>query len=222
MKMVAVIPAYNEASTIGDVLQQTRSFVDQVIVINDGSKDRTAQVAQLHGAIVVSHAINRGLGAALGTGFEAAKRLGADVVITLDADGQHDPVEIPLFCKAVAAGADVVIGSRMLTGFHGMPFHRKVAQFFGNAATFVLFGAWVSDSQSGFRAFNRHALHTIEIQTNRMEVSSEIIAEARRRRLTLIEVPIRAIYTNYSLSKGQNFIVGLKTLLKLVLRRITQ
>lgn len=220
MKVVAVIPAYKEETTIADVLERTRSFVDEMIVVNDGSPDNTADVAQKHGAIVVSHIINRGLGAAIGTGFASAQKRGADVVITLDADGQHDPAEIPKFVEAIKNGADVVIGSRMLTR-SGMPWYRQVANLLGNVSTLVLFGAYVTDSQSGFRAFTKKALSKIEIKTNRMEVSSELIAEAKANGFVIVEVPIKAIYTDYSLSKGQSFFVGIKTLLKLVLRRIT-
>ena len=114
MRTIAIIPAFNEEKTIAEVLTNTRPFIDQIIVVNDGSHDRTAEIARAHGAVVVSHVINRGLGASIGTGFEMVKRLGADVVVTLDADGQHDPSEIPLFIQAIENGADVVIGSRML------------------------------------------------------------------------------------------------------------
>ncbi|MCR4314015.1 MAG: glycosyltransferase family 2 protein [Candidatus Uhrbacteria bacterium] len=222
MKVIALIPAYNEERTIADVLTRTEPFVDGMIVVDDGSTDRTPQIARAHGAMVVSHVINRGLGAAIGTGFAAAMRLGADTVVTLDADGQHDPMEIKKFVEAIEQGADVVIGSRMLTGFEGMPLHRRAAQIIGNIVTFVLFGAWVTDSQSGFRAFTRWALEKIQIRTNRMEVSSELIAEANRNGLKLVEVPIKAVYTQYSLSKGQNFFVGLKTVLKLVVHRLSR
>ncbi|OGL63520.1 hypothetical protein A3C09_00615 [Candidatus Uhrbacteria bacterium RIFCSPHIGHO2_02_FULL_47_44] len=220
MKIVAVIPAYKEVTTIADVLTRTRSFVDEMIVVNDGSPDNTAEVASKNGALVVSHVINRGLGAAIGTGFAFAKKRGADVVITLDADGQHDPAEIPKFIDAIKNGADVVIGSRMISR-SGMPWYRQVANILGNVSTLVLFGAYVSDSQSGFRAFSHKALEKIEIKTNRMEVSSELIAEAKAHGFSIVEVPIKAIYTDYSLSKGQSFFVGIKTLFKLVLRRIT-
>ncbi|MFA4845270.1 MAG: glycosyltransferase family 2 protein [Patescibacteria group bacterium] len=220
MKVFAIIPAYNEQATIAEVLQKTKPFVDGMIVVNDGSTDRTADIARGQGAILVSHVINRGLGAAIGTGFETAKRFGADVVVTLDADGQHDAHEIEKFVKAIEHGADVVIGSRMLTR-SAMPLHRKFANTIGNLVTLLLFGAWVTDSQSGFRAFTRYAISKIHIKTNRMEVSSELIAEAKRNNLTLVEVPIKAIYTDYSLSKGQSFFVGIKTLLKLVVRRLT-
>ncbi|TAL51341.1 glycosyltransferase family 2 protein [Patescibacteria group bacterium] len=222
MKTLALIPAYNEETTIADVLTRVRSYVDGIIVVDDGSSDRTAEMARTQGAMVVSHVINRGLGAAIGTGFAVAQKLGADIVVTLDADGQHDPTEIKKFVEAIEQGADVVIGSRLLTGFVGMPIQRRVAQVVGNLVTFFLFGAWVTDSQSGFRAFTKYALSKIYIKTNRMEVSSELIAEAKRNKLVLVEVPIKAIYTDYSLSKGQSFFIGIKTLLKLVVRRFTQ
>jgi glycosyltransferase involved in cell wall biosynthesis len=219
MKLIAIIPAYNEETTIAEVLERTRPFVDEIVVVNDGSHDRTEEIARLHGATVVTHIINRGLGAAIGTGFAAALAREADAVVTLDADGQHDPNEISRFVEAMEAGADAVIGSRMLTRT-GMPWYRQVAQVIGNVATFVLFGAYVTDSQSGFRGFTRDAVKQIDIRTNRMEVSSELIAEIHRNKLTLKEVPITAIYTEYSLSKGQSFFVGLKTLAKLIVRRL--
>ena len=158
MKVIAIIPAFNEETTIAEVLKRTRPFVDEIIVVNDGSKDRTREISLEYGVLVASHVINRGLGAAIGTGFEAAKKQGADLVITLDADGQHDPAEIPLFEKAVKEGAEAVIGSRMKTGFKGMPWYRRIAQMIGNIVTFVLFGIWVTDSQSGYLAFTRDAL----------------------------------------------------------------
>lgn len=220
MKTIAVIPAYNEAATIAGVLERTRGFVDDMIVVDDGSTDRTGEIARVQGAVVVRHVINRGLGAAIGTGFEKARRMKADAVVTLDADGQHDPSQIPTLVAQLEAGADVVIGSRMLER-RGMPWYRVVANMFGNLATLLLFGAWASDSQSGFRAFSAYALTQIQIVTNRMEVSSELIAEIKRHKLSLAEVPVKAIYTDYSLSKGQSFTVGLKTLVKLIIRRIT-
>lgn len=205
---------------MADTLDRTKPFVDEIIVVNDGSRDHTPEIADLKKVLRVDHAINRGLGAALGSGLSAALHRGADAIITLDADGQHDPAEIPGFIKALNQGAEVVIGSRMLTRT-GMPWPRQIAQVIGNLATFILFGAWVTDSQSGFRAFSATAARRIQIRTNRMEVSSEIIAEAKINRLTLVEIPIKAIYTEYSLSKGQNFFEGLRTLVKLVLRRLT-
>jgi glycosyltransferase involved in cell wall biosynthesis len=219
MRTIAVIPAYNEETTLADVLKKARDFVDEIIVVDDGSSDATASIAARGGATVARHAINRGLGAAIGTGFAAAYKRGADVIITLDADGQHNPEEIPMFIEEIEQGADAVIGSRMLIG-EGMPWHRKIAQHIGNLATFVLFGARVSDSQSGYRAFTREAIEQMDIKTNHMEVSSELIAEIAHNDLALSEVPIEVIYTEYSLSKGQNVFLGIKTLIKLVIRRL--
>ena len=246
MKLLAVIPAYNEEQTIAGVLARTRPLADAVVVIDDGSADRTAEIARGAGAAAVSHVMNRGLGAALGTGFAYARRVSAEAVITLDADGQHDPKEIPRFFEELQKGADMVIGSRMIgsgnpppslqqgrraglperladlsSGRAGMPWYRRAANTLGNLVTLVLFGAWVTDSQSGYRAFSAKALSKIEIRTNRMEVSSELVAEAKRHGLKIREIPIQAIYTDYSLSKGQGFLVGLKTLLKLVVRRLS-
>ena len=178
MKVIVIIPAYNEASVIGEVIEQTKPFVQEVIVIDDGSCDRTGEIARGRGAIVVSHSLNRGLGASIGTGLAAGLARGADILITLDADGQHDPAEIPNFITALGDGTDLLIGSRSLTNFVGMPWYRKIAQHIGNVVTYVLFGVYVTDSQSGYRAFSRHAAQVIEIRTNRMEVSSEIISEA--------------------------------------------
>ena len=220
MRVIAVIPAYNEESTILEVIKQVLPKVTEVIVVDDGSKDNTRRLVKKAGVTVVSHAINRGLGAALSTGFVAAEILKADVVVTLDADGQHDPEELNRLVKAIEAGADVVIGSRMID-HKGMPWYRVLAQMLGNTATFILFGAWVTDSQSGFRAFKIEALKKMHLHTNRMEISSEIVAEIKRAGLYLVEVPITAIYTDYSLSKGQSWLVGLKTLIKLVIRRLT-
>ncbi len=219
MKTIVVIPAYNEESTLAQVLERVRPRVDEVIVVDDGSRDATGVIARQGGACLVRHVINRGLGASLGTGFAAALRRGGEAVICLDADGQHDPEDIPRFLEALDDGADVVIGSRLLEP-EGMPKHRQLANWVGNLVTFFLFGAWVTDSQSGYRGFRREALEQIDIKTDRMEVSSEIIAESRRHGLNLVEIPIKAIYTDYSLSKGQSFTVGLKTLAKLILRRL--
>lgn len=218
MRVIAVIPAYNEETTIGEVLRETSNFVDGIVVVNDGSSDRTAEIAHSHGVCVVSHVVNRGLGAAIGTGFAAALLHHPDVIVTLDGDGQHLPNEISRLVQAIENGADMVIGSR-LRETTGMPIHRRLANHTGNALTFLLFGIWVSDSQSGFRAFTPEAVSRISIKTNRMEVSSELIAEAKRHGFSLAEVPITPVYTDYSLSKGQSFWVGIKTLIKLVIRR---
>ncbi len=218
--IIAVIPAYNEEGRVADVIRRSLSFVDTVVVVDDGSCDQTSARARDAGARVVQHPLNRGLGASLGTGIEGARKLGASIVVTLDADGQHLPEEIPLLVEAIQRGSDAVIGSRMLTYEGNMPRMRKLYQRIGNLMTYMLFGKHVTDSQSGFRAFSKDALKKIKIRTDRMEVSSEIVSEIHRHNLVYSEVPITAVYTDYSLSKGQSLHVGIKTALKLLLHRI--
>ena len=221
MKTVIVVPAYNEARTIAEVLRGLkREGWRSIIVVDDGSSDSTASLAEKEGAIVLRHVLNRGLGGALRTGIEGALQEGADIVVTFDADGQHDPRAIARLIQPIRTGyADVVVGSRLLAA-RGMPWYRIAQNWVGNVLTWVLFGVWCSDSQSGLRALSRRAAQTIEIRTNRMEVSSEIIGEIGRHRLRLIEIPIKPIYTTYSLSKGQSLMTGLKTLARLLLRKV--
>lgn len=215
-KIVAVIPAWNEERTIGSVVRSLRG-VAEPLVVDDGSADRTAVSAREAGAMVVSHPTNRGLGAALGTGIAAALRLGADVVLTMDADGQHAATDVPALVAPILSGeADVAIGTRF-GGLGHMPPLRRVANRIGNLTTVILFGAAVSDSQSGFRAFSREAASKLRITTDGMEVSSEIVAEIADLGLRLREVPIHAVYTDYSMSKGQGFLMGLRTLGRLFL-----
>lgn len=220
MNISIIIPAYNEEKTIAEVIRRAKKHSAKVIVIDDASSDNTPKIATKEGAKVYRHAVNRGLGGALGTGFKAALIENTEIMITLDADCQHDPEDIPKLIKPITDGqADVVIGSRFLTR-QDIPTLRRLYNGIGNIITFALFGVKTTDSQSGFRAFNKKAIGLIDIKTNRMEVSSEIIKEIGLRKLRMKEVPITAIYTKYSLSKGQGFIVGIKTFLKLLIIKI--
>jgi glycosyltransferase involved in cell wall biosynthesis len=220
MRVIAVVPAYNEEQTVAGVIRALQPVADAVIVVDDGSTDDTAAVARRAGAQLIRHTMNRGLGAALGTGIAAARELGAEVIVTFDADGQHQAEDFPRVCAPILAGeADCVLGCRTLER-EKMPPSRQLANWIGNALTWALFGLWVQDSQSGLRAFSRPAAERLEIRSNRMEVSSEIVKEIKRHGWRLTEVPIKTVYTEYSLSKGQGFLVGLKTAGKLLLRRL--
>jgi glycosyltransferase involved in cell wall biosynthesis len=220
-RVVVVIPAYNEERTIVEVIRGLKQHgFTTLIVIDDGSSDRTGELASHEGVIRLRHILNRGLGGALGTGIDAALRLGAEVIVTFDADGQHDPNDIMKLLEPIEVEeAEVVIGSRMLDP-QGMPYRRRMANWIANVVTYLLFGAWTTDSQSGLRAFSSRAAARMHIITTGMEVSSEIIAETVKNRLQWKEVPVKAIYTDYSLSKGQSFSVGLQTLMKLVLAKV--
>jgi glycosyltransferase involved in cell wall biosynthesis len=191
----------------------------EIIVVDDGSSDQTGEIARSKNAVVMRHLINRGLGGALGTGIEAALQRNADVIVTFDADKQHFPADIIKIIDPILKGrADVIIGSRMLEN-GGMPWTRRIANHLANLITSVLFGIRTTDSQSGLRAFSRAAAERIRIMANNYEVSSEICGEIKRHHLRFMEVPIRTIYTDYSLSKGQGFGVGLRTLFRLLLSR---
>lgn len=225
LKLCIIIPAYNEASVIGLTLKSMPKNIHpfksiEVIVIDDGSLDDTYAIAKENGATVFRHTINRGVGAATGTGFAAARIRNADVVITFDADGQHRPEDIQPVCMPILENAaDVVIGSRM-TMTKGMPVIRKYMNWCANLLTYLLFGIWVTDSQSGFRAYSAYALSRIDIRTNRYEVCSEILGEVSKNRLRLVEVPIPSIYTDYSLNKGQKNSNSFSILFKLILRKL--
>jgi glycosyltransferase involved in cell wall biosynthesis len=219
--VIIVIPAYNEERSIIAVIRglKQQGFAT-LIVVDDGSSDLTSDLARQEGVILLRHILNRGLGGALGTGISAALRLGAELIVTFDADGQHDPNDIGRLLKPIENGeADVVIGSRMLAPI-GMPYSRRLANWTANLVTYLLFQVWTTDSQSGLRAFSRQAVTRMQLLTSGMEVSSEIIAETVKNRLKWKEVPVKAIYTDYSLSKGQSFKVGIKTLMRLILAKV--
>lgn len=208
-RLVIILPALNEAEVIAGVITAVKTAVksipvrSELVVINDGSIDRTALVAQKAGVKVLTHEINRGLGAALGTGLAYAKKTRADLAITLDSDGQHDPRDIVRVIKPLLSRqADVVIGSRTLSSEGRMPLLRKINNKAFNLLTYLFFGQITTDSLSGFRAFNRKAIGLIQLKTERMEVSNEFFAEIKRHRLRLVEVPIKVIYTPYSMKKG--------------------
>ncbi len=216
-----VIPAFNEEKTVGEVVRALKNAqFENLIVVDDGSGDATAKVARQAGARTVRHILNRGLGGALGTGIEAALRLGAEYIITCDADGQHACEDVEKVAHALAEnGSDVVIGSRMIES-KGMPLIRKLGNLGLNVATFLLFGAWATDSQSGLRGFTRKAASTLRLEASRMEVSSEIIHEVKRNKLTLKEIPIQAIYTDYSLATGQSNLNAFNILFKLFIKKL--
>jgi glycosyltransferase involved in cell wall biosynthesis len=225
-----IVPAYNEAKAIGATLANLPSAfpgIDDIsiVVIDDGSIDDTAEAVLACGdprVVLVRHCINRGLGGALGTGLAYAREHGADFVVTYDADGQHAPEDITtVLAPLISNAADAVIGSRLINP-KGMPWYRIVGNWGLNMFTFFVFGMWTSDSQSGMRGFSRAALEQIEVRMDRMEVSSEFIKEIRRCRLRFTEVPIRAIYSDYSLAKGQSNWNAFNILIRLVLHRLME
>jgi len=224
-KTVAVVmPAQNEASVIAAVLANIPKTIGSCtvipIVVDDGSIDATAAIARSSGALVVRHITNLGVGAATITGLRAALQLGADVIVTMDADGQHDPSEIGTLVQCLLDGPfDAVIGSRLLSS-SGMPPARFVANLLLNAVTFVVYGKIVSDSQSGFKAFSRPALAAMDLNSPGYEICSEIIGEIYRKDLRYKSIPVKALYSKYSQAKGQPFLNGVNLILGLFMRLV--
>ena len=193
MRIAAVIPAFNEEVAIGSVALLTGEHVDEVIVVDDGSSDRTAHVAEMAGARVIRHHKNMGKGAALKTGFEAAD---ADIVVTLDADGQHNPAEIPKLVEPILRGeADVVNGSRYLHGRdENTPRYRRVGQRILDRATNIATGLEITDTQSGFRAFSAESIPHFKFRDPGFVVESEMLSDAAEAGLRIVEVEVGVRY----------------------------
>jgi len=224
-KLVLILPALNEAQVIGKVLKKIKKKVKalpvktEVIVVNDGSSDKTAQIVKQQQIKVLTHKINRGLGASLGTGLAYAKLIKADFAITMDSDGQHDPKDIiKVLTPILEKKADVVIGSRMLYSSNLMPIIRKFFNFISNLITLILFRIRTTDSLSGFRGFSKKAIQKIQIKTDRMEVSNELFLQIKKHQLKYSEAPIKVIYTDYSIQKGQKPSNAFAIVFKLLLR----
>jgi len=193
-KVLVGMPAYNEGKYLGSLILQARQHADEVIVVDDGSTDHTAKVAELAGAKVVRHGENKGYGMAIRTILAEAKKQNADVLVILDADSQHNPEEIPSLIRAVSEGFDVVIGSRA-TQKRAIAPYRRLGQGVLSRLTSVASGKKLSDTESGFRAYSRKALTTLELKETGMAVSSEIVSEAAAKGLKITEVPISVTYT---------------------------
>lgn len=228
LSLAIIIPAYNEAKIIRDVIKKTRaifnksSFNCKLIVVDDGSRDNTASLAKQGGAYVISHILNVGSGGATATGLSYAQINQFDIAATMDADGQHDPRDVLKGVRIMAeGGSDLLIGSRLLNA-KGM----SKIKFWGNKGlgliTSILFGINVTDSQSGLRIFSKKALENLKWKTSGYEYCSEMLWRAKQQGLVIKEYPIRAIYTDYSLSKGQSNWNAFNILKSLLKRRVME
>ena len=213
--ITALLPAYNEETSIGSVVLRARLYADRVIVIDDGSSDRTAEVALLAGAEVLRHSENCGKGAALKTGFESLN--GDAVIVTIDTDGQHDPADIPRLVDPILRGeADMVNGSRYLNGNKkDTPLYRRVGQMVLDAATNMGSDLKVTDSQSGFRAFSGWAKGVFRFGQSGLAIESEMLADAAAAGLRIKEVEIGVRY-DVGVSSENPVAHGVRILLKVL------
>lgn len=200
-----VIAAYNEAERIDRTLASlAEQGFHQVIVVDDGSRDHTSEVASRKAAYVLRHPVNCGQGAALQTGIDFALQQSADVIVTFDADNQHDASEIGRLVLPICSGElDVVLGSRFLGKTVAMPFLRRVLLNLAIWYTRLTTRLGVTDTHNGFRAFSRKAAQAIRIRHPRMAHASEILEEIARHKLAWQEQPVTIRYTQDTLAKGQ-------------------
>jgi len=205
MKSIIIIPAYNEAGKIGEVISGINAIGNlDIVVIDDGSTDATAESATVAGAWVLRHRLNRGQGAALHTGIDLALSRGFDAAVFFDADGQMEPNEINLLLNKLNEGYDVVLGSRNLGLAPNMPLSRRLVKWLALIFTRWTTGLKITDTHMGFQAWRTAALRRINLDQDRMAHASQILSEIARLKLKYVEVPVTIKYTDYSLRKGQD------------------
>lgn len=232
IKFALVIPAYNEGRVIRNVVENLRTtfknsnYDTQVVVVDDGSSDNTAEQARLGGAHVIRHILNMGAGGATATGLSYAHQKNFEIAATSDADGQHDPNDVLKGVTLLAeSGVDLLIGSRLIDS-RGMSRVKRIGNRGLSFITWLLFGVKVTDSQSGLRIFSRRSLEKLKWKSSRYEFCSEMLWRAKQLGLKIDEYPIKAIYTEYSTSRsgiaGQSNWNGINILKSLLRRRITE
>ena len=204
-KIWAIIPAYNEEKNIYGIIKKTKKYVDEVLVVNDGSKDSTKNLAQSAGAIVLSHIVNLGKGAALKTGCDYAFKNGAGFIVAIDADTQHNPDSIPVFIEKLKK-YDIVFSYRKLD--KNMPLILRFGNWFISKAVMFFYKVRLKDTQCGYRAFSKDAYKKIRWAASDYSMESEMISRAGKHKLKYTEVPIETIYSDRY--KGTTVIDGIK------------
>jgi len=215
--IIAALPAYNEEMFLSKIIPVLKSYVDLVVIVDDGSTDATTIISQQLGAYVVKHPENRGYGAALQTIFSTARDLNIDALVIMDSDGQHDPEDTEKVLEPLLHGADVVIGSRYLDKTkNNIPQYRKIGMKVLDTATAVAGVKNVTDTQSGFRAYGKKAINIIDFSGNGMSAGSEILIQISKKNLTVVEVPINVRYDMKNTSSQNPVSHGLSVLGKII------
>ena len=225
-KTAIVIAAFNEAGCIGSVVRELRAQFPHVIVVDDGSVDATVQEAQLAGATVLRHFVNRGQGAALQTGITFGLRIGAEYFVTFDADGQHDVADLPKLLLPIVRGeVQICLGSRFVDRSarnEQIPFLRKLLLRAAVLFMRMTSRAQLTDAHNGYRAFSRQAALALDIQLDRMAHASEIVDQFHNSGLPYREIPVRVRYTDYSLRKGQRNLAAFRVAFDYLVGRLTR
>jgi glycosyltransferase involved in cell wall biosynthesis len=218
MQEVVIIPAYNESKYLLDVILKTKKFVDNIIVVNDGSTDNTLEILdQIERITVLNHPINLGKGAALKTGCDYAFKNDAKKIVVMDADGQHNPGRIIEFIEKLNQ-YDLIFGYRKRS--KKMPALMRIGNWGLNQLVLMLFKVKIKDTQCGFRAFNAKVYPKIRWQTDDYSMESEMIAKAGKHKINYAEIPIETIYQdNY---KGTTILDGMKIGLNMLFWRFRQ
>lgn len=216
-----VVPAYNEASAVHDVVRDLRSEYSHVVVVDDGSDDATAAEARRAGAIVIQHIVNRGQGAALQTGIDYSVQRGAEIVVTFDADGQHRVEDVDRLIDALKnRDADIAVGSRFLDLRSNVPALRKLTLRIAARFMLIATGVALTDAHNGLRALRRQAAAQIHLTIDGMAHASEIVDQIRRLRLRVTEVPVVIHYSEYSMRKGQSSLAAFRIAFDYLMKRI--
>jgi len=219
-RIFIIVPAYNEATSIKTVTGQLLKNYSNIVVIDDGSADFTSELLENLDVYLLRHFVNRGQGASIQTGIEFALRKGADIIVTFDADGQHDVEDIPALVEPILTGdCDLTLGSRFLGTTYNIPRSRKLILKAGILFTRVISGIRVTDVHNGLRAFSRQAANSLFISMDRMGHASEILDQIKKNGLTYREVPVTIRYSKYSLGKGQSSWNALKIALQFLIEK---
>lgn len=221
-KVWVVIAAYNEEKRVASVIDSLqKNEYKNIVVVDDGSRDATADSAERAGAVVLRHIINRGQGASLKTGIDFAVKNNAHIIVTFDADGQHQAEEIETLTTPIFAGeCDACLGSRFLKKKSNVPWHRKAVLQAGALIIWVFYGIRLTDTHNGFRALSREAVQKLDLRADRMEHASEIVEQIAKQRIKYKEIPVTIIYSEYSLQKGQRSTAALTILWNMIKSKV--
>jgi len=213
-----VVPAYNEENSISGVIGDLRKHnFNNIIVVDDGSTDDTNIVAKKDGAVVIKHPINLGQGTAVKTGIDYALLLGAEIIVTFDADGQHLAKDLDNLVKPLINNeVEVALGSRFLDNNSNVPWLKKIFLKGGTLLLFLMYGIMLTDTHNGFRALSRSAAEKIHIRSRGMEHASEILEEIKIKKIRYKEIPVTIKYSTYSISKGQRISNSLNIFFKML------